>query len=886
MATQSIPLDILFGAKGAGSVSSQSRVVANSLKGITGATRMLRAGLLGIGSMVMGAQASFVVLGLAVRRAVQAYSAYTDMQARLRTTLATSNRNIAVHQTLLRQHAESVGRDLGYSLVEASDAMNTLIEAGMNSHEAMNVYAHGMELARIGNMSTADSMRFMTDTMAIFQRERLRGGTGPGEGLIEFSGRMAAQLAVAAARSSTTIEELQASFRMAGSELATFGYDSRESIAALSALSTVGIRGSTAGYRLRSAMVALRNPARRTIQTFADIRGISFQQAELEFRNLTANADGSAATLTETMERLQAMFRQVGTEADRQRLASRIFGRSSLSSGAGLAGLTSVGDVTRRIYSEISDSSRVAATWEQMRQERMRSFSMQVQQARHAVEDFATAFGSILFSGLSTANEGFGDYLRHLSEGVMLIGELNGSNREARTRWRALSPEVRRNAVFIRQIMTDLTRLIRTLAEVIPPTVEWIRENRNLAIGLVVVSGAFGGVGGAITTLGPILVRGAAALSAYNATLGTGPGSFLGSTLRSQAATIALAAGILYAGNAAVQAISNVAKSMPGMREEYERLDSALGDGVMSGIENIPAIGDIVANLVRLVMLIPEAARALGMSVNTESLQRSRAARNSRSAGVIAEEQAAVFRRSGLATGDATVRGAEQARSQALMRWAALANVQGIRTRDQISQALRAVGYNSQQLEQATTLVRNEQMRINRSGEGGGWQFWRGTSAQEVAGDFVAEGQSFDSALTIASTQLREFANIINQANDQFGLGGEGQRSPVGSSLQHPVQDAYVSRGGLVNVSSDDLIVNRSRLAQVISAGRGELAGLATGGGGNGDMTITVPVVVDGREIARATGRAQSRQMERGGARLEPGQRRSLRETGSRRHVG
>jgi len=57
------------------------------------------------------------------------------------------------------------------------------------------------------------------------------------------------------------------------------------------------------------------------------------------------------------------------------------------------------------------------------------------------------------------------------------------------------------------------------------------------------------------------------------------------------------------------------------------------------------------------------------------------------------------------------------------------------------------------------------------------------------------------------------------------------------------------------------------------------------GGGGGGVMNISIPVMLDGREIARAVGRANVTQLERGGGRLPPGQRRSLRETGFSRVV-
>lgn len=868
MTTASIPVTLIYGAKGATQVAAQSRSIAQSLKGITGATRMMRAGLLGISSMVMGAQASFVILGLAVRRAIQQYSAYTEAQSRLRTTLATGDRNVRVHTMVLRQYSESVGRDLGYSLNEATTGMNQLIEAGWNSHEAMAVMRSSMELARVGMMSTDQATRFMSDSMNIFRNEWAE----TGESLQEFSGRMVAQLGVAAAATSSSIEELQSAFRMAGSELATFGYGSRESISALAGLSTVGIRGGSAGYRMRSAMVALRNPARRTIETLSQITHVSFEEAEAQFRNLTANADGSSASLIETMERLQAMFRGVGTEADRQRLASRIFGRSSLAAGAGLANLTSVGDRTREVYDRLANSRELAATWDRMERERMRSFAMQLQQTTHAVNDLAISFGSILFSSMSTGEEGFGSYMRRLSEGVMLIGQLNGTNTEARDRWNALSPEIRENARWVRQLMQDIASLLRFLVESIPTVVRFVREHRNLTIALVVLSSVFGGVGGAISTLGPIIVTAIGHMGRFVvATNNMSTASAAG-----KASVGAMALAILVAGDITARSLTSTARSMDEYRDYYTQLDNSIGRSRMQMIESIPLIGGILAAFVRFARVAFDAFRETYRWIQ-RALGRDRDAEISltRSAGESIDERTARYRRvQGTSESDAIRLGRESALTESLQRWAILAFSQGIREREDISSSIRGFGFDESRVDQMTDFVRRTQMTMHRNREM--------PAAIEATRGRLREAE----AIHAANRQLRGFAEAVGNATQQFAASPSVPSNPWDWESDAPsVQDGYARRGGLVSVASDDLIVNRSRLADVVSAGRGEFAGLALGGAG-GEIAVTVPVIVDGREIARAVGRAQVRQMERGGARLDPGQRRSLRETGSERRVG
>jgi hypothetical protein len=111
-----------------------------------------------------------------------------------------------------------------------------------------------------------------------------------------------------------------------------------------------------------------------------------------------------------------------------------------------------------------------------------------------------------------------------------------------------------------------------------------------------------------------------------------------------------------------------------------------------------------------------------------------------------------------------------------------------------------------------------------------------------------------------------------------------------------PAKDALVSSGGFMPVSAGDVVLDRASLAQaVVSQMRGGLAGRAGAGalgGGDpgrvspptssagGEITINVPLMVDGREIARAIGKVRLDEMERSGESIQPGDRTLLLERG------
>lgn len=868
----SSPFTVLFGARGAAAVAAQSRMVGNSLRGITGATRMLRAGLMGVSSMVMGAQATFVVLGLAIRQSIRQYSAFTNAQAMLRTTLATSSRDVSLHASILTRNAMSVGRDLGYSTTASVESMNTLIETGANTQMALQQFRTASVFARAGNMAMADSIQFLTDLTSLYNREMVASH----ETQVQFSERMAGQVAVAAARTSTTIEQLRAAFRMAGAAMVTMGYDSRETTAALAGMSTIGIRGSQAGYTLRSALVALRRPARATIQELSDVAGISFREAESQFTNLTANADGSSATLIETMDRLQVMFREVGTEAGRQSLAVRIFGRSAINAGSGLSGLTVIGDRIRQTYEEMSNPATMRRTLEQMKEERMRSFAMQVTQATEAVNDLAISFGNILFGSMQTSEQGLGSYLRQLADGVSILGSWNDGNAETRDRWRQLSPEIRENARILRQFMLDMNRLIHTLARVIPPIVDFISHHQTLSFVLLGVVTLFGGLGGAISTLGPIFIRGVGSLMTYNMALRV-TGS---ATQTSIGATIGLAAAVLAVGDAVTRSITAAMRNTDEYRDAYAQLDATIGTTRMNAIESVPLIGGIMAAFVRDARLLYDAivetgrelsrffARITGHNINLEM-----------SASEAISSRRSDYMRSGMSESQATSSAQTSARNESMQRWAALAYSQGINNNQgnegSIRDAIHAMGIvDTAQITAMADFVGRYQRTLLSSG-------MMQSTIDQLQGTNTEQG-----AFGQASVQLQDFQRVLGITTTALRDMGSAAQSTQPTGFEVPgMEDGYVRRGGLVNVATDDLVVNRTRLASVIRAGRGDLAGVAAGGGG-GDMTVTVPVIVDGREIARATGRAAVRQLERGGARIAPGQRRSLRETGSERRVG
>jgi|GEM_PF-4521404 len=117
---------------------------------------------------------------------------------------------------------------------------------------------------------------------------------------------------------------------------------------------------------------------------------------------------------------------------------------------------------------------------------------------------------------------------------------------------------------------------------------------------------------------------------------------------------------------------------------------------------------------------------------------------------------------------------------------------------------------------------------------------------------------------------------------------------PATSKLK-PAQDARVNSPGLLPVSAGDIVVDRSALASAVTAARGAMAPSvvqAAAGAApaqmnaaqpvdlSGQITVNVPVTIDGRQVALAVAKVNLSDLERSGARMRPGARSALLQRG------
>ena len=129
--------DQMYRVMGASRAAAANRRVAQSNQRLAQATRAASSGLLGMRSALSGNMLAVAAGALAIRRAVTEYERYTIAISRVNTTLAAQTVNHRQNTRLTTTLAESVGRDLGYSLTESNEAMEVMLQTGLGVHKSM-----------------------------------------------------------------------------------------------------------------------------------------------------------------------------------------------------------------------------------------------------------------------------------------------------------------------------------------------------------------------------------------------------------------------------------------------------------------------------------------------------------------------------------------------------------------------------------------------------------------------------------------------------------------------------------------------------------------------------------------------------------------------------
>ena len=246
-------------------------------------------------------------LSRAFRSGLDAGMAYTEAMARTRAVIGGAESDFK----LLESQVIRLGASTPFLTNEVAKAATELGLIGLSAKQAAQALEPVLNFSILGDVGIAEAAKQMTDVMLIFNKQT--------SDLTDITNVMA----VAAARSSATVDQITLSLSYAGPAAHAMGVSMRDVTAAVETLSNAGIRGERAGTALRRMFVNLANPTTKGAKALA----------ELNVHVL--DIDGNAKSLTDILGQLNNGLNKLGGAEKLSKLAD-IFGVRAASSMAAL----------------------------------------------------------------------------------------------------------------------------------------------------------------------------------------------------------------------------------------------------------------------------------------------------------------------------------------------------------------------------------------------------------------------------------------------------------------------------------------------------------------------------------------------------------------------
>lgn len=208
----------------------------------------------------------------------------------------------APEMALLTAAAKKAGVTTVFSATEAGQAMENLAKAGFDTTQTLQALPGVMAAAAAETIPLEQA----TDIVA----QVLRGMNIE----VEKSTDVANTLAMAAAKTNTSIPDLGESFKYGGSQARALGFDLKQTAAAFGILADAGLRGSIGGTALSSMMTHLIKPSRKGAAAIKEL-GISVDDGK-----------GNMKAMPDLVQELTSKLGRVAQSTERARLSTLIFG--------------------------------------------------------------------------------------------------------------------------------------------------------------------------------------------------------------------------------------------------------------------------------------------------------------------------------------------------------------------------------------------------------------------------------------------------------------------------------------------------------------------------------------------------------------------------------
>lgn len=207
----------------------------------------------------------------------------------------------------LRDFAKKMGAETQYSATQAADALNYMALAGYDTKTSMEMLPNVMNLAAAGSMDLARASDMVTDTQSALGLS------------LEETNAMVDQMAMAASKSNTSVEQLGDAMLKIGATARNVKGGTQELSTVLGVLADNGIKGSEGGTHLRNILLSLQSAAKDGAVDFGD------------FSVSVYDADGNMRSMIDIVEDMQKGMGDMSQEA-RDAMISGVFNKTDLAS--------------------------------------------------------------------------------------------------------------------------------------------------------------------------------------------------------------------------------------------------------------------------------------------------------------------------------------------------------------------------------------------------------------------------------------------------------------------------------------------------------------------------------------------------------------------------
>lgn len=171
----------------------------------------------------------------------------------------------------LREYAQEMGAHTKFSAVEAAEALNYMALAGYDTQKSMEMLPPVLSLAAAGNMELATASDMVTDASSALGLTQ------------EQTVAMVDQMAAAASKSNTSVEQLGSAMLTVGGTAKVLRGGTTELSTALGILADNGTKGAEGGTALRNILTAIQGD--KFEKTFGEL-GVSAYDAQGKLRSL------------------------------------------------------------------------------------------------------------------------------------------------------------------------------------------------------------------------------------------------------------------------------------------------------------------------------------------------------------------------------------------------------------------------------------------------------------------------------------------------------------------------------------------------------------------------------------------------------------------------